>query len=223
MSCSQANLTIIGASSLISSPTLMQRSRMFSIRATVNFVCSLSFSIKFNWNIFKWNAATNLFELIDISNSTNTLLAELAIKSNTLPYGIYTFNSIIDIIVNDTNMLREIKRTNQGYLRIIDSGIIVYALPNGVLDTALGNLQSLDLNPTEYSYDIDNLIDIKQLRFKFYCLVNPNKFIWQTGLNYPRINTTVVDLYQFKILNDSQLMNENTTCFNSPSMSFTKL
>jgi hypothetical protein len=192
---------------------------MFSVRANVNFVCSLSFQVKFNWNVFKWNSNLLLFESINLPNSIDTSLAELIIKSNTLSYGIYRFNSTIDLVIIDPNGIKVIRKENQVYLRIIDSGIIVYALPDGILELTLGSLQSLDLNPIEYSYDLDYLIDVRQLQFNFYCLVNSNKLIWKTGLSYPRINMSTIDLYQFKILNNSQLMNENTTCFDSPGMS----
>lgn len=105
------------------------------------------------------------------------------------------------------------------YIKIVPSGIVLSSLANfkipggGTYEITKGKKQTVEFNPYQFSYDIDALIPISQLKFKYYCQVI--EFGVETG--YPMLYLNqMIDLGLFK--NSSKLsMNNNLTCFDSPS------
>lgn len=82
-----------------------------------------------------------------------------------MDYGIYEFKFKVNFL-SDSIIY---SKTINTFIQIIPSGLAVYALQNGIQQIVIGYAQSLNLNPSNYSFDFDDLAQIQDLSFKFYC------------------------------------------------------
>jgi hypothetical protein len=100
------------------------------------------------------------------------------------------------------------------FIEIIPAGIVVFNFDEGLSQVSIGTQQSIDLLPSQYSYDIDGTQDISELNFKFYCQVIDGG----VAKNYPSMFVGVYDdLLKFKEGLSNIPMYHNSTCFDSPN------
>jgi hypothetical protein len=133
--------------------------------------------------------------------------ADFVISSNTLAYGLYEF--IYQVIIDSNPYCKAQINT---FIEIIPSGINVFSLSNQAIDLTIGLAQSIDLLPSIYSIDLDQIITANQLDYKFYCQC----FEFGLGLGYPQSYANQYDdLNMFKMGLSSVTMSNTATCFNS--------
>jgi hypothetical protein len=138
---------------------------------------------------------------LDLSKNPSALTGELIFAENALDYGLYEFQFSINL----TSISGIFQNSIRTYARIVPSGVIVFALENGMNEIKVGSNQRFFLKPAVYSYDLDNLIPPSQLNFTYYCQVVRSNSKNQNVQNQ-------IDLETFKI-NNKLLMNRNETCF----------
>ena len=95
------------------------------------------------------------------------------------------------------------------YVQVIPTGLVVYALQNGIQSILIGSNQTLIFNPVLYSFDMDNFVSPQLLEFKFFCQKVNSSAIMEN------IENSHIDLYQYKMNNSVMEMFSNLTCFDS--------
>ena len=134
----------------------------------------------------------------EILKKTSTVLV---IQKNTLAYGVYEFKFVVAISFANGTRLSNSANT---YIRIVPSGLGVFALPNGISSIVIGSQQSFTLNPAAYSIDIDNVISPAFLKYTFYCRT-------RSMATNQLASGIYMDLLEYE---NSQLpMASNQTCF----------
>lgn len=199
----------------ITDPMIIERSDFIKFKAFTSYDCTQNFTAKSYWRIFKIDELSLMETLVNQVENPSLVLPQLKLKSQTLEYGLYKFVYTVVIQMDIGHLVgysNVSKTTFDHYVKIIPSGIAVFALENGNNYISIGKSQSFILNPFLYSYDIDFLVETNSLDFKFYC------FVYDSGKSYPENhdyfdlrNTT--DLHEFKLSKSS----DNTSCFNTAS------
>ena len=147
-------------------PLQIERSKLFTVSTNETSQCELEYTSKKSWELIKYDDSTQQYSInIDLSQNPTSSLNELVVHPNTLSYGLYKFNFTIRIqTVNFTKF-----NSIQTYIEIIPTGLVIFALPNGISQVLIGSSQSVSLMPSLYSYDIDQIINVSSLIFRFYC------------------------------------------------------
>lgn len=191
-------------------PCLIYRSNSFSVSSVISFYGSSNFTLQNYWTLNEVDpkTLTNLND-VDLSKNPTSKSSELVIKENTLTYGLYKFQYQV---IATFNKISEISSNiPETFIKIIPTGLAVFAIQNGVSNILIGSLQSFNLQPSVYSIDFDNLIQPSELNFTYYCktvdLSDPNS-----------INASVgsIDLLTFK--NQALIMDRNLSCFGNNSI-----
>jgi hypothetical protein len=182
----------------------------------IHFPSSFPYSIILNWKLELLNETSlEVMNTLDLSKNPTSTTLNLILPSNSLAFGMHkiTFYAKLTLTNISLNFYREIST----FQNIIRSGIDIKSIPNGQKSVSIGINQSIKLSPALYSVDSDQLIDIKSLRFKFYCkLVNKTLGL----INYVQNNnTSYPDLEMAKTANylpdDSCFNDTNSFSFNS--------
>ena len=190
-----------------SSPSLIFRSKMFSLKTVTYFACNFSYTSMNTWNLKRIDITPQIN--IVLSSNPTAQSGELVIQANTLDYGLYQFSFNVDITLLNIDGTK-FNAVIDTFIKIIPTGLAIFAIQNGISNILIGSGQSYILNPLAYSFDFDNYATITNLKFLFYC----NSIDLTSNL----INTpSTIDLLKFK--SDSKLaMAWNKTCFNSNSI-----
>jgi hypothetical protein len=150
---------------------------------------------------------------IDLTQNPTSCLSELIIQANTLMYGLYEFNLEVNLVTSDKSASASSSSYIKTYIQIIPTGIVVNAIENGISSILIGSQQNLTLNPSKYSFDLDNLILPSQiLQFKFYCTT----VLISSSFNQSLIQSQE-DLLKIKTSGISSSLSRNRTCFDSIS------
>ncbi len=182
-------------------PNSIYRSKLFSLSTSIIFACDLAYTLKYAWSLNKLDVNSN--QIIDLSYNPTVNLAELVIQANTLTFGLYQFK----FHVNITNLV--LSNSVETFIKIVPTGLNVYAIQNGIQSQLIGYNQEFTLNPAKYSVDLDNLLSPKSLSFEFYCrTINLN--------TNTKSNANQISLQMYKNIFGLQ-MKWNETCFASNS------
>ncbi len=175
-------------------PLQIERSKLFTVSSNETSQCEIQhYTLKKSWDLMKFDDLSQQFSIkIDLSTNPTSLLNELVVQSNTLSYGLYKFNFTIEIQALNLTKLNSI----QTYIEIIPTGLVIFALPNGVSQILIGSSQSVSLKPSIYSYDYDQVINANSLIFGFYC---------------KKTNTSSISTRSYP--NQSLLIRNNQDCF----------
>ena len=196
---------------------------MIALTSQTTINCSSSADSTIQWYIYRVNNVTgNPTSQIVIDPSVNPTVnyANLVIQPGSLSYGLYMF--VYSVTMNFNSIY-----TNQvaTYIQVNPSGILVSSLygspAGGIYETSRGTGQSIQLNPVQYSSDIDALVQMKNLNFYFYCQVINNG----APYGYPQISYGVnLDLLTMQknystnsIINSFVNANNIQSCFSSIS------
>lgn len=220
--CDLPKLEIINnKANLFYSPVKIKKSKMFSIGTKTQINCNQSSTNYKEWFIFKMEKSTgNILNIINLINNPTINYAELVIQPNTLEYGLYKF-------VYKVTMQFDLSFTSQveTYIEIVPSGIIVAALNGqtggGTYEITRGMNQSIELNPVMFSFDLDSIVNIGSLKFKYYCQIIENGI--EKG--FPMLSYDLkADLFTIKSKYNSDnfikslFINNSQSCFDSPGL-----
>jgi hypothetical protein len=108
---------------------------------------------------------------------TNPTLAyaELVLQPQTLSYGLYRIVfTATQIFSNSTEKL---SKSIDTFIEIIPSGLVISSLKlsqpmyGGTVEITRGSNQSIQFNPYLFSYDIDEVAVITELKFEYSCQI----------------------------------------------------
>lgn len=135
--------------------------------------CFIRYKATHLWRIYKISSFNNSLTYTEVflPNNPTIYASNLAVTPNVLAYGLH-------LAVYEVTMTTDLgnskywgyKSKAETYLKITNSKIIVYGLENGNDDVYIGYNQDIELNPLEYSFDLDQLTPMSEVKFEFYCL-----------------------------------------------------
>lgn len=180
--------------------TLVRRSSLFFISTTI--YSTIAYSVTSSWELFKVNDnnATNLTQ-INISTNPTAITYRLNVTTEILSYGIH--KAVYKAKLTTSN--GDINLNDETYFMVVPTGLMVFGFENALQSVFYGKLQAFSLEPVKYSVDLDNMVKMSDLSFKFYCkstFIGDTSDFSTTGLN---------DLSTAK----STLNNLGQTCFNT--------
>ncbi|CAF0876239.1 unnamed protein product, partial [Brachionus calyciflorus] len=193
-------------------PIKIARTKMITLLAETTLRCNLTLSNEKGWRLFSVSPSNgNVLREIDISKNPTSPNAELVVQPNSINYGLYKFVFTVRMIGSNL-MGRIFESSIETYVKIVPTGIVVWALKGGVAEGRYGLEQELEFKPVLYSFDQDSLVSISSLKFKFYCTTVDSGI----ARSYPRRNVREkLDLFSLK--NGTFPMTSNTTCFENPN------
>ena len=141
------------------------------------------------WALTVIDSSKNAISNVDLSANPSTATSQLVIQANTLSYGLYEIKYTVSITDSTNSVLTA---STYVYVNIVPTGIIVYALQNGVLSISIGTAQSLTLQPNTYSFDADQVVSPSSLTFTYNCRTKDSSSAYGS---YPTdASGTVIDL-----------------------------
>jgi hypothetical protein len=185
-------------------------------RTTVqNFQTSIQFNYPENYTIsHEWK-----FFLLDdtsftVLNQVNVPIIEsinplsIVIEKNKMFYGLYKIMLLFDIDMS--NKMQIFQEEVLTYVKIVPTGLNIYALEHGIPFYTIGRLQTIQLIPARFSWDPDEITDCGALSYSFYC-----KLVDKTLGHY----NFVLNDQSRDDLNSSKLTNlfSSDSCFTSAS------
>jgi hypothetical protein len=210
--CSQPVLSLENQATDFYSPLLQKRSQKLSVVASAIISCSLSVNNTKTWTLYSIDSSNgNVLSQVSLAKNKYAFNSELVISENTLDYGLYKFvytMSMYSAKVDLSQFLAQIET----YIQIVPTGLTVLGLYGGSNQVEIGLNQTFEINPMQYSFDNDNVANVRTLNFKFYCNVIDGGI--PIGLPYLSKNV-MADLYSLTQIQYS--MSYNSTCFNDTS------
>jgi hypothetical protein len=189
----------------------IKRSSLQQIQGYLNLNFPFAHSVNYLWKAFELNESN--FEVIrDITFDTNPtrVMTQVTLIENTFAFGLYKLSFYANLFVQNISLT--FQEEINTFIQIVPSGINVYGLQNGLNQISIGRSQAFSLMPIDYSYDLDYVVNISSLDFKFYCKVMSKSagfvyYLNESGSNF-------YDLYTGQAQN---LALRNDSCFNSTS------
>jgi hypothetical protein len=212
VSCKRPTLDIENRSPDFFNPTVIVRSKMFTLIGITILECDTNLQNLKQWFLYEINPSTgSTTRTISLNELGSAFNAELFIQGNYLAYGTYKFVYQVNMNGGDSPF----QGTVETYIRIIPTGIGIFAFSGGIREVTRGTAQSIEVNPGKYSFDFDGIYTGVQLSYRFYCRIVVD------GLPYEFPSTSFnnyVDLLQIK--NDNSLVEINSTniCFDSTGL-----
>ena len=160
------------------------------------------------WRIFNLNTSKE----ISLTANPTAKSFELVLSEKFLTIGI--FKIVFEFNASFSNPSENRSSINETYVEVVPSGIVVSSRENSIDKIVIGKNQALSLEPVKYSYDLDSMISMSSLEFKFYCKLVDRNLGFVNYLNNPG----VIDLRLAKSLNSLSL----DSCFMSPCNLFFK-
>lgn len=206
--CSKPNV-IIEQSFTQTNPKIVLRSNQITLSTVTYFACNLSQTRTNAWSLNKVvQQQQQQQQLVNVSLTSNpsSFTPMLVIKENTLDYGLYMITYEVGL---NTTINEYMKSNTTTFIKVIPTGLAVYALENGIASIRIGYKQSLKLQPSLYSIDFDYVISPNSLSFTFFCRV--------IDLNQNKQNFLIEDKSDLKTKLISNNSSWNETCFKSKS------
>lgn len=188
-----------------------ERGDILKMSSNFSIDCTENVSPSYKWSIHRVDIDTMSETEFFLSNNPDLYQDTLIITGGRLGFGYHKI-SLYTLVTVDTknrkNINNQFSATDYAYIRVIPTGIAVFCFDNYNKRFEIGSSQSLVLNPLTYSYDMDFLIDISSLQFKFFCFGINKTQPFPIDKNYFDLKNTV-DLKQ------SQMINSKNECFDS--------
>jgi hypothetical protein len=196
-------------------PQIQKRNDIFSLIGITSISCNSVLSNQKKWLIYEINEQTGLdINQKELLNNPSINYAQLVIQSKTLSYGLYRFVYTVTMTLNGNNSVYSSQVST--YVKIEPSGLILSTLSlsqgiyGGTIEISRGQQQPITFNPYLNSYDIDSLLVITTLNFKYSCqLIDSNV---ESG--FPQLPGTNTTIFMDEIKMNASLQNYEK-CFNS--------
>ena len=183
----------------------VSRSSIQRFYGVLKFDFPFSFTIIHSWKIELLNEEDKtVAEEIFLNNNPTLRELNLLILANSLNFGLYRISFNVNITTENSEFFSYEKNN---YIKVVPSGLFVSAFENGLDSLTIGLAQSLEINPSKHSYDMDKLVGINSIVYKFYCR---SIFANESNSKFPN---SLFDLSSIKLKN----LSINGTCFNSHS------
>ncbi|RNA09695.1 polycystin-1-like isoform X2 [Brachionus plicatilis] len=210
--CNRPQVEIENRSSFFYHPRIIPRSKRFSIVGITKINCKLSLQNIRQWTLFSVKESNGeVIQQISIVSNPTSSFSELVIPSKILPFGLYKFVFKVKMLGQNID-LTAFQVEIDTYVKIVPSGIVVQVFPGGMTKIRRGIDQNIILDPTFYSYDLDSVFPIKNLKFKYFCSIFENGILVKS----PQISLDKsIDLSSIK--SDFQRYSNNS-CFDSAEL-----
>jgi hypothetical protein len=207
-------VNIIDPSMNTSSPTLFKQNDFIQWTGQTTINSSSSLLNQKEWTIYQV-INVEKEQQIFINNNPTINYADLVLQPQTLSYGLYRIVFTVTMIATDCSA------SSFTYIRIIPSGLVLSSLKlsqpmyGGTIEITRCQKQIIQFDPYLFTYDIDNVVVITSLTFKYACqLIESN--IPQGYPLQPDTNETIY-LDDFKYNAFISVLNP---CFNSTGKLF---
>ena len=215
LDCQNPDISIEKMSPYFYAPTVYKRNEMFSIKSTTIAKCNISIENSKQWSIFKLDETTGADKnSVSLTDNPTVEYGELVIQPNSLSYGLYRFNLKVSMLNTRNGLFQSELDT---FVRVEPSGLVLSVLANakipagGTYEISRGLEQAVEFNPYFFSYDVDGIVAVASLGFKYYCQV----IELGVQMGFSKIsNSEMVDLSMYKTRSDL-VMRNNVTCFDS--------
>ena len=197
-----------------------KRNDLFSIIGITTLSCNAILSNQKIWFIYEVNPQTGLdLNKIQLPNNPTINYAQLVIQPQTFGYGLYRFEFTVKMTFSSiTNSSIDYSSQISTYVQIDPSGIVISSLSlsqgiyGGTIEISRGQQQSIAFNPYLNSYDIDSILVITTLNFKYSCQIIDS----YVPSGYPQLpgTNTLIYLDDMKLNSTLQMYD---ICFNSTS------
>ena len=206
LSCQRPELNILNRAEDFFNPTIIPRSKYFSLVGQIILQCDHTLSNTKQWFLNKINPSTGKMNAkVSLANIASALNAEIFIPSNFLDYGTYEF--VYQVNMNDD--AGPFVETINTFVKIVPTGMAIFPFSGGIKQITIGIAQSIELDPGRYSYDFDGIFNGTQLSYRFFCRIMVNGL----PLDFPSdSHNSYLDLRQLK--DNAFEMNTTKTCFN---------
>jgi hypothetical protein len=168
-------LDIISRYSSFSQPAYVKRSELIKLTSLIKINCPILDNNKL-WSIYKANENTGADEKpIILINNPTIYYSDLVIQPKTLAYGLY--RCVLDVTMNTKNHTSQVSSQIDTYIRIVSSQIVISSLKlsqpmfGGTIEITRSLNETIEFDPYIHSYDIDELVVISTLSFKYACQV----------------------------------------------------
>ena len=145
--CSDPQLSI-EQSYPLTQPKIIYRSQQITLSTLASFACNSTYTLRKAWSLIKLDEIANYN--IPLSSNPTSLTSMLVIEENILDYGLcmFSFDLALSITTTEASNKLYIRSSNVStFIRVIPTGIGVYALENGISNVRIGYMQMLVLNP----------------------------------------------------------------------------
>jgi len=211
-------LDIVSKSISFLQPSIQKRNDLFSLIGITNINCGDVLSNEKKWLIYEINEQNGLdINQKDLVNNPTINYAQLVIQPKTLNYGLYRFVYTVTMTLSSSNTNSSVFSDQVStFVRIEPSGLVLSTLSlsqgmyGGTIEISRGQQQSIAFNPYLHSYDIDSLLVITTLQFKYSCQIIDSNV--ESGFpQWPGTNATI---YMDEMKMNSSLQSYDK-CFNS--------
>ena len=211
--CAKPNVDIQQRSTLFTQPMTHKRADLFSVVCLVQLNCNLNLANEKVWSLYKLNESdAEILSQISLATNPTVNSAELVIQPASLEYGLYRFVFTVNMLSNYSNY--SFRSETDTFIRVVASGLMISALHSsrssqygGLVEISKGVNQTIRFDPLLNSYDVDSIVQMTSLSFKYSCQLIENGV--ESG--YPTDNSgNKVDLFMIK---SSYTIMANQTCF----------
>jgi hypothetical protein len=199
-------------------PSIQKRNDLFSLIGITNINCGDALSNEKKWLIYEINELNGLdINQKDLLNNPTINYAQLVIQPKTLNYGLYRFVYTVTMTLSSSNTNSSVFFDQVStFVKIEPSGLVLSTLSlsqgmyGGTIEISRGQQQPIAFNPYLHSYDIDSLLVITTLHFKYSCQIIDSNV--ESGFpQWPGTNATI---YMDEMKMNSSLQSYDK-CFNS--------
>ena len=204
--CQSPVVTIMNSSNF-SQPTMKKKNDLIDIVTSTKIKCSPPSNTK-QWSIYRVNKLTGINEeQIQIKNNPTINYAELVLQPQTLSYGLFRFVYTVTMInKGPTN----VSAKAETFILVIPSGLVLSTLKliqptfGGAIEINRGFRQKIQFDPFLFTYDIDSVVVISLLTFKYTCQVIDSNL----PRGYPKIKNQTIYLNEMKVNSSLQTLNK---------------
>ncbi len=197
-------------------PLIKKRNVLFSLVGKTTLSCAATVSNQKEWLIYEIDSRNGLdTNQIILSNNPTVDYAELVVQPQSLSYGLYRFVFKVTMVMTSSMNSNVFSSQISTYVKIEPSGIILSSISlskgiyGGTVEITRGQHQEITFNPFLNSYDIDGLLVITSLIFKYSCQVIDSNI----ASGYPLMPGTNNSIYLDEIKLNASLQSYDT-CFN---------
>lgn len=190
-------------------PLVIRRSEFLRFYTKIIFSCTIECSeLVYKWSIKKLNDSNpnQILQHVIIPENPSYDFEEFSILENTLEYGLFRIIFEVSGTGHSFNKIKSFYSRAHTYLKVVPTGLIVFAMRNGINSALIGYNQSIKFEPIKYSRDPDELSNMTKLEYKFYCRV-----VDKSLKNLYYINESTVDLVAGK----KEKKFDESSCFSS--------
>jgi len=215
--CQNPILSIENQASSFLQPIIKKRNDLISLIGITILNCATVLSNKKEWLIYEVNQQTGIdTNQIQMTNNPTINYAQVVIQPQTLVYGLYHFIYTVTMILNSDSNSTSFSGQVSTYVQIEPSGIILSSLSlsqgifGGTIEISRGQQQPITFNPYLNSYDLDSILTITTLNFKYSCQIIDSN----VPKGYPQLPGTNISIFlvEMKLNNSLQFYDD---CFNS--------